>query len=128
MGYRRAPHVAWRKVGEETVLLDLHRNRIFGLNAPGGAVWSALDESGDALAAMHGAAGETARAFLAELAAAGLVEEAASPHPAATAAPQPALPAHDRPAIVWQEGLELVAASCALHPGQSEICDAQPGG
>jgi hypothetical protein len=127
MGYRRATHVAWRQVGDETVLLDLHRNRIFGLNAPGGTLWAALHERGDAIQRLEGAPGESARAFLAELAAAGLVEESTTPLTVVTDCQPPSLPEGARPAIAWQEGLELIAASCALHSAQP-LCDPQPSG
>ncbi len=128
MSYRRAAHVAWRKVGEETVLVDLRRNLIFGLNDAGGALWAGLDEAGDVVPGSHGEAGSAVRAFLAELTAAGLVEEVAGSRPAAPVAPSEAHPGFGTPVVAWRETLEAVAATCAFHAGQGGLCDPQPGG
>jgi hypothetical protein len=40
--FRHAPQVAWRRVGEEVVLLDLGRRQYFSLNATGAEVWELL--------------------------------------------------------------------------------------
>jgi hypothetical protein len=116
MGFRRVTHVAWRKVGEETVLVDLRTNRIFGLNEAGGALWACLDESGVAWSSLESEHSQMAQAFLAQLAAEGLVDEEAPPV-------VPSSP----PAIAWQESLEtFAAAGCSLQPGSSLACDQNP--
>ena len=90
MTYRRANHLAWRALGEETLVVDLRANRMFGLNETGGLVWQALEESGEPayLAASLGlSGGEIERAlmlieaFLAELHSADLVEATATSEP-----------------------------------------------
>src|SRR4051812_30193920 len=43
MSFRRASHVAWRKIGDETVLIDLKTKKLYGLNPSGGFFWHALD-------------------------------------------------------------------------------------
>ncbi len=43
MGLRRAAHVAWRRVGDETVLIHLKTKRIYVLNPSGGFFWHHLD-------------------------------------------------------------------------------------
>jgi len=87
MAYRRADHVAWRALGEETVVVDLRSNRMYGLNETGGLVWEALEENDEpvALAASLGLSGrelEQAQMlierFLAELHSADLVEPIAT--------------------------------------------------
>ncbi len=43
MGLRRAAHVAWRRVGDETVIIHLRNKRIYVLNSSGGFFWHGLD-------------------------------------------------------------------------------------
>lgn len=83
MVYRRTDHVAWRTLGNETVVVDLSANRMYGLNESGGRVWEALGEEADpeSLVGRLGLTGEDIernllpiRDFLTELSAAGLVE------------------------------------------------------
>jgi len=90
MAYRRADHVAWRALGEETVVVDLRSNWMYGLNETGGRVWEALEESvePETLAASLGLSGsELERAlmaiedFLAELCSADLVEAIGTSQP-----------------------------------------------
>jgi hypothetical protein len=45
--YRHAPDLAWRGVGEETVVVDLAGGRSLGLNASGGLVWTLLPDHDD---------------------------------------------------------------------------------
>ncbi len=125
MGLRRASHVAWRAVGEETILVDLRNNRIFGLNSSGGAVWAELDETGATGLDLDGRAAESVRAFLAELVAAGLVGKTSDPRVSDTAAKVPALPESPPPAVAWQEKLESFAGACALLGG-NPLCSPVP--
>jgi hypothetical protein len=42
---RRHPDVAWQKIGDEAVLMNLApEGRVLGLNPTGAAVWSMLEE------------------------------------------------------------------------------------
>ena len=45
MGLRRAAHVAWRRVGDETVLIHLKTKKIHVLNPSGEFFWHSLDGS-----------------------------------------------------------------------------------
>lgn len=125
MSYRRAAHAAWRRVGEEVVVVDLHGNRVFGLNAAGSALWASLDEAGDAVLDVPAGGIEAVRTFLAELVDRGLAEEVRGPAPVGASASMELLPESPPPAIAWQEGLELFAAACNPVPGQP-LCDPQP--
>lgn len=40
--YKHARHVSWRRVGNETVLLDLNTSAYFSLNPVGSLVWEGL--------------------------------------------------------------------------------------
>ena len=44
VGFRPAPRVLARDLGDETVLLDLESGRYFGLNATGRRIWALLAE------------------------------------------------------------------------------------
>jgi hypothetical protein len=67
MRYQRVKNVAWRRIGEETVIVHLARRRMLAVNEAGGAVWESL-AGGEAVA--FGEAGP----FLADLEAEGVVE------------------------------------------------------
>ncbi|KAB2965652.1 MAG: hypothetical protein F9K18_06370, partial [Thermoanaerobaculia bacterium] len=76
---RRAGHLAQRRVGEETVVLDLRRGRVYGFNPEAGELLEAL-RAGCATEALCSAAraagGDPAlRGFLAELLGLGLLIE-----------------------------------------------------
>ena len=81
---RRNPRIAWQKIGEEPVIMDLAGGRVLGLNPTGALVWSLLeerDEQGlaEAVAQRFEVDGQTARedvrSFLALLRERGLVVE-----------------------------------------------------
>ena len=42
MPYQRVKNVAWRRIGDETVIVNLDRRRMLALNEAGGAVWDAF--------------------------------------------------------------------------------------
>ena len=83
---RRHPDVAWQRIGDEAVLMNLApEGRVLGLNPTGAAVWSMLeehDEDGLVAAVVERFATDEARArqdvrdFLALLRERGLVVEA----------------------------------------------------
>jgi hypothetical protein len=126
MSYRRAAHAAWRRVGQEVVVVDLNGNRVFGLNTAGSVLWASLDESGDAVLEVSAPTKGAVRAFLADLVARGLAEEVMGPSPLPVTAGLELLAGDQPPAIAWQEGLELFAGACNPVPGQP-LCDPQPG-
>lgn len=103
---RRADHLAQRRVGEETVVLDLRSRRVYGFNAEAGELLEAL-KAGRATAALCArAAGReaTLRAFLAELVELGLaVAGEAAPADAASAER-----AWVDPRLLWREDVARV--------------------
>jgi len=82
---RRHPDVAWQRIGDEAVLMNLaSQGRVLGLNPTGSVVWSLLeerDEDGlvaalvERFATDDGRAREDVRDFLALLRERGLVIE-----------------------------------------------------
>jgi hypothetical protein len=116
MGYRRTAHVAWRRVGGQTIVINLRTSTVLGLNEAGGAAWEAL---GGAPRPALLPADQTADEFFNQLEADGVVEtvEGRESLPFACASP---------PAVEWRDSLQVFAAGCPPHPG-IEICDAQPG-
>lgn len=82
---RAVSHVAWQRIGDEVVIVDLATRKAIGLNPAGALIWSLLGgasqvEMAHAVAARFGIARECAAAdvgaFLDDLAARGLIEEA----------------------------------------------------
>lgn len=137
MRLRRAGHVAWRRVGDETVLIHLQKKRIYVLNSSGGFFWHQLDGSRDASALLAGLALEASErsdaaermaSFLDLLREADLVEPPEGEQEAADASEAPEYP-FDRfvpPELVWQEELRNFGASCAFVGGSSGACDQVP--
>jgi hypothetical protein len=113
MCYRRIKNVAWRRVGDETVIVNLGRRRMLAVNEAGGAVWETL--AGGALVL-----GGNAASFLADLEAEGLVERLGEED--GTAVP---IPAGGTPTVVWREGLHSFGG-CSFLPGQGDLCDQNP--
>lgn len=121
MKVRRARDVAWRRIDDETLVIQLSRYRMYGLNAAGSRVWEALTEPAeiDRLAALIADGESDARArtalsaFLAELATEGLVEaEGKTPESA-----PPVPPTEDEPLlprVMWCEEVERFAGACAF--------------
>ncbi len=136
--YRRARQAAWRTIAGETVLLDLERKRMYGLNPAAGRIWQALettDGAGDLLRLVVGENDPTfgepeVTAFLAELADLGLVEErstevADSEHTPPMTELEPAEEL-EPPKILWREDVEQIAGTCAFFPSQNPLCDQVP--
>ncbi|MCG6964800.1 MAG: PqqD family protein [Acidobacteria bacterium] len=133
MRVRRARDVAWRRIDDETLIIQLSRYRMYGLNAAGSRVWEALGEPAevDRLAALIADGESDARlrtalsAFLAELTTEGLVEAegqgSATPPPLPATSEEPLLPR-----VMWREEVERFAGACAFFPTISVICDQQP--
>ncbi len=112
MLYQRVKNAAWRRIGAETLVVNLGRRRMMALNEAGGAVW-------EALAAGPVAAGEAAP-FLADLEAEGVVERLAEGEAIAPVAVAGA------PAVLWREELHRFGTDCGFMPDQSEICNQGP--
>ena len=135
MGLRRAAHVAWRRVGDETVLIHLRNKKIFVLNPSGGFFWHGLDGArgpDEFLESLtlddplpDGASGRIA-AFLHDLREADLVDAEGSPEEAPASLPKFPLPTFVLPELVWQQELRNFGQSCAFISGASPACDAIP--
>jgi len=110
MRYRRAKTVAWRRVGDETVIVNLGRRRMLAVNEAGAEVWEGL--------AVGAAVAPGNAAFLADLEAEGVVEPVAGDEPGA-AVPGPAAGA----AVLWRESLNHLGGGCAFMPGESDACN-----
>lgn len=132
MKVERTQGLAWRKVGDEMVVIHLARHRIFGLNGTGGRIWDALQEAQDIENLNAIAAGDDDKAvevidavhrFVADLAEEGLVDvEGELPK----AEDQGNVV--DFPRIEWREELQQFAGMCQLVPGQHPACNQNPGG
>lgn len=136
--FSRAPHTSWRRIGDETVVLDQNGHRLFGLNDAAGTVWHRLDASRTAreLTSASGVTMSDVISFLAQLADLGLVElqqgpvlvkDAPKPLPQPLLDEQPAAGAP--PAITWQEALQNAAQTsggCAFLPAQNPLCNSAP--
>ncbi len=112
MRYQRVKNVAWRRIGAETVVVNLGRRRMMALNEAGGAVWEALSGGGSVAA--------EASPFLADLEAEGVVERLAEGDGGAAVA------VAGTPAVLWREELHRFGTDCAFMPTQSEICNQGP--
>ena len=111
MRYQRAKDVAWRRIGEQTVIVNLGRRRMLAVNQAGGAVWDALAEGTPVLP-------EEAGPFLADLEAEGVIERLAADEAGAAAA----VPFGGAATVVWREELHQFGG-CSFMPGQSTLCD-----
>ena len=132
MQYRRAKNVAWRRIGGETVIVNLDRRRMLALNESGATVWDALAADADRAATGSLTIGaveppdETGLdRFLADLEKEGILERADGV-PMALLAAAPARMGEAPPAVVWREELHRFGGSCGMLPGQSDLCNAKP--
>lgn len=142
MKYRRSRQAAWRTIADETVVLDLERKRMYGLNPAAACIWQALgrDEGpGDLLRAIAGEGeppfGEREiTTFLNELVSLELVEEqplpieggderAGSIEASSNFGPLDEL---EPPGILWREDVEQIAGTCAFLPAQNPLCTQAP--
>jgi len=132
MKIERNQGVAWRKVGDEMIVIHLARHRIFGLDGTAGRIWEALSEPQDIETlekiAFEGAPKgadiiDAVHLFVADLANEDLVDVAGQ------------LPKAERdenivdfPRIEWREELQQFAGMCQHVPGQHPACNQNPGG
>lgn len=134
MGLRRGAHVAWRRVGDETVLIHLRNKKIYVLNASGGFFWHGLDGArgteqflsnlplGDPLPL---GTSEQIDAFFGDLREADLVDtEGTEERPVSL--PDFPLPGFVPPELVWEQELRNFGQSCAFISGSGPTCDAIP--
>ena len=144
MMYQRSRQTAWRTIADETVLLDLEKKQMYGLNPTAAFIWQTLEATADldtmlqALAA-GGVSPEFGRdeieAFLAELLDRGLAREVVEPFespeataepPADTPSPRKANETWDPPRILWREEVEQIAGTCAFLPAMNPLCTQVP--
>jgi hypothetical protein len=135
MGLRRAAHVAWRRVGDETVLIHLRNKKVYVLNPSGGFFWHWLDGArgreeflaslspGDSIPENASARID---AFLRDLLEADLVESEGTASQKPESLPQFPLPEFVPPELVWQQELRNFGQSCAFQSGASDACNAVP--
>lgn len=83
---RHAEHVAWQRVGEEVVVVDLDTHRAMGFNPVGSLIWELIGQTDESTLARIVAerfavplerSATDVRAFLSDLTARGLLEESA---------------------------------------------------
>lgn len=122
MYFRVRSQLAWQRIGEQIVVVDLATNSLCGLSPAAGALFEAVAQGGWARPKEPERASEWWR-----LVEAGLFE--ASP---AIDAQQDvrALPTpenlHSAPLWDWQEPLSTFAKACLFIPGQSDPCNQGP--
>ncbi len=139
MGLRRAAHVAWRRVGDETVLIHLKTKKIYVLNPSGGFFWHSLDgaresrEFLDGLSLEEPLPGDAAKqldGFFDQLKNTDLIEAAHASSEASSKGSQDGneypLASFVPPEMVWEEQLRNFGQSCAKDPGEMPTCDAAP--
>lgn len=132
MQYQRAKNVAWRRIGDETVIVNLDRRRMLALNESGAAVWDSLVEVVERPAtdsrtgnATEPAENEELAEFLTDLEQEGVLERT-DEMPVGPIALLNHGAARMPPAVVWREELHRFGGSCGMLPTQSPLCDAKP--
>ena len=115
MRIMRAEGLAWRKLGEETIVINLRKRMMYGLNAEAGKLWEALDPGLD-LEAGDAAKNESIAAFISDL----VVEGLASGDLTVSGENSSA---DSGPKLLWKEEVQQFAGGCAFQSGQGEPCD-----
>ena len=135
MGLRRASHVAWRRVGDETVLIHLKTKKIYVLNPSGGFFWHSLDGAQESRQFLDGLgleeplpgdAVQQLDGFLDQLKDTDLVESTDGSSNGSQDGHEYPLPSFVPPEMVWEEQLRNFGQSCARDPGEMPTCDAAP--
>lgn len=119
-----ARHVAWRRIGEEFVVLDLAEKVMLGFNSSAGQIWSMLNKPREIhpLTSLEDTSlRHKVIRFIDELIERGLLVETDDD---AVHCEWPRLA--DEPTISWYETMQQVAASCAFISTQSPVCDQAP--
>jgi hypothetical protein len=131
--FKRSAQTAWRRIGNETIVVNLRTRRMVSLNAPGGAIWECLGVEVDLMALARAVAPDCPAAvpiieeFMASLAREGLVdgangEDACHRHGYGGAVP----PGLVVPRITWNEELLRFGGACGKLPAQGAGCLASP--
>lgn len=122
MYFRIRPQLAWQRIGEHVVVVDLASNRLYGLAPEAGALFEAVAQGGWAQPKEPEREGDW---WL--LVEAGWFE--ASPVVDAqqgTRVLSTPDKLHGAPLWQWQEPLSTFAKACLFIPGQSELCNVSP--
>lgn len=131
--YRRSRQTAWRTIADETVLLDLEKKQMYGLNSTAAYVWQTLETMEDVEATLQVIGRSEAslpfgrgeiEAFVEELLVLGLVEEAEPAEQPDAAVEPPAAP--EPPRILWREEVDQIAGTCAFLPAMNPLCVQAP--
>ncbi len=135
MGLRRASHVAWRRIGDETILIHLKTKCLFVLNPSGGFFWHRLDGArgtaeildSTAIAELPASAVDELDRFWEKLADAELIETGV-PSDSTANGDDRAYPLSSfvPPELIWQEELRNFGQSCANMSADGPVCDAAP--
>jgi hypothetical protein len=132
MRYRKTKNVAWRRIGGQTVVLNLDRQRMLAFNEGGTAVWDALVSGAEGPAADATPIGPGGPPdaggldeFFADLEQEGVVERVAGV-PVELVVDAACRASGTRPAVVWREELHRFGGSCAMLPAQSDFCNSRP--
>jgi len=109
MYYRRAPNLAWRKVVDDTIVVDLEKRHVVGLNDAGAWVLEALEQprSSAELAEALATDAVTTGDFLTSLTEAGVIEAVAA-GPGESSLPVIDTARFAAPRVLWRETLEAV--------------------
>ena len=115
MSYQRVKNVAWRRIGSETVIVNLGRRRMLAVNEAGGTVWEALTGGAPV------SPGE-AEPFLADLEAEGVVERVVAGEDGTAVT----VPPGGAPSVLWREELSHFGLNCGFLPAGGGACQGNP--
>jgi len=120
LSYRRTSRLAWRRIGDELVIVNLAAKEMIGLDATAGVLFERLarPSTPDTLTGLFAGSpdgrGTAIAAFCRELTALGVLEPAAPP---ADAGPEPAgTLAWSEPRVLWHEPLTAVVNQASPPP------------
>ena len=131
------PHVAWRRIDDETFVINLEKRVMYALNDSGSHIWSLLEEGHDLHTIVTSVAASFKKigtapdlefsvyTFLRQLKNLELITFDGA-LPSAKKAPPTSIEPLPGPRIEWQEELASVGYSCAQKPGQTPACTQVP--
>ena len=117
MQLKRAEGLAWRKLGDEAVVIDLKRRMMYGLNAAAFELWEALEEGLDIRKTSES---REVSAFIDDLLAEGLASGGQ------VSGTEKASESAGGPRLLWKEEVRQFAGGCGFQAGQGGICDSTP--
>lgn len=113
MSLERVNHLAWRRILDETVVLDLRRRRVHAVNETAGRILEWLERPRDRkalLARLPESAVQEGEEFLERLLEEGLIEESGEPATALEEArPESEEGSSETPRLLWSEELPRLA-------------------